>query len=219
MVSSNACSMMERRPRAPVLRLSALRAMAVRAVDAHPARRLPSRTASELLEQRVLRFGQDLDESSLVQLIERGDHRQAADQLGDQAELDQVFGPRLRRRVRPRRAGLGPDRGREADAGFSVRSRMTFSRPSKAPPTMNRMLVVSTWTKSWRVLAPALRRHRGHRASISFSRGLLHALARYVTRDGRVVGLARDLVDFIDVDDGALRLLDLVVAVPAAASG
>ncbi|CFW29922.1 Uncharacterised protein [Bordetella pertussis] len=32
---------------------------------------------------------------------------------------------------------------------FSVRSRMTFSRPSKAPPTMNRMLVVSTWTKSW----------------------------------------------------------------------
>lgn len=73
---------------------------------------------------------------------------------------------------------------------------------------------MSTWTKSWfGVLAPALRRHRGHRAFDQLQQGLLHALARYVTRDGRVVGLARDLVDFIDVDDGALRLLDLVVAV------
>ena len=32
---------------------------------------------------------------------------------------------------------------------FSVRPRMIFSRPSNAPPQMNRMLVVSTWTKSW----------------------------------------------------------------------
>src|ERR1041384_2904747 len=32
---------------------------------------------------------------------------------------------------------------------FSVRLRTIFSRPSKAPPQMKRMLVVSTWTKSW----------------------------------------------------------------------
>jgi hypothetical protein len=31
---------------------------------------------------------------------------------------------------------------------FSVRSVMTFSSPSNAPPQMNRMFVVSTWMKS-----------------------------------------------------------------------
>ena len=31
----------------------------------------------------------------------------------------------------------------------SERCRMIFSSPSNAPPQMNRMLVVSTWTKSW----------------------------------------------------------------------
>ncbi|KAG1533238.1 hypothetical protein G6F50_015938 [Rhizopus delemar] len=41
----------------------------------------------------------------------------------------------------------------------------------------------------------------------------MHALARDVAGDGRVVGLARNLVDFVDIDNGALRLLDFVVAV------
>ncbi len=41
----------------------------------------------------------------------------------------------------------------------------------------------------------------------------MHALARHVARDGRVVGLARDLVDLVDVDDGALGLFDFIVAV------
>jgi hypothetical protein len=62
------------------------------------------------------------------------------------------------------------------------------------------------------VLAPALRRHAGHGAFDQLQQRLLHALARHVARDGRVVGLARDLVDFVDVDDAALGPLDLVVA-------
>jgi hypothetical protein len=40
---------------------------------------------------------------------------------------------------------------------------------------------------------------------------LLHALARHVARDRRVVRLARDLVDLVDVDDPGLRLLDVEV--------
>jgi hypothetical protein len=32
---------------------------------------------------------------------------------------------------------------------FSVRLRTIFSSPSKAPPHTKRILVVSTWTKSW----------------------------------------------------------------------
>ena len=62
-----------------------------------------------------------------------------------------------------------------------------------------------------RVLAPALRRHRGDRPLEDLQQRLLHALARDVARDRRVVRLARDLVDLVDVDDPGLGLLDVEV--------
>src|SRR5690606_20982476 len=64
-----------------------------------------------------------------------------------------------------------------------------------------------------RVLAAALRRDVRDRALDDLEEGLLHALARDVTRDARVVALPRDLVDLVDVDDAALRALDVVVGV------
>ena len=62
-----------------------------------------------------------------------------------------------------------------------------------------------------RVLAPALRRHRRDRPLEDLQQRLLHALARHVARDRRVVRLARDLVDLVDVDDPGLGLLDVEV--------
>ena len=62
-----------------------------------------------------------------------------------------------------------------------------------------------------RVLAAALRRHRGDGALHDLQQRLLHALARDVAGDRRIVGLAADLVDLVDVDDAALRALDIVV--------
>ena len=64
-----------------------------------------------------------------------------------------------------------------------------------------------------RVLAAALGRHVADRALDDLEQRLLHALAGDVARDRRVVALARDLVDLVDVDDAALRLLDVVVGV------
>ena len=61
------------------------------------------------------------------------------------------------------------------------------------------------------VLAPALGRHRGGRPLEDLQQRLLDALARHVARDRRVVGLAGDLVDLVDVDDPRLGLLDVVV--------
>src|SRR4030095_6656027 len=63
-----------------------------------------------------------------------------------------------------------------------------------------------------RVLAAALRGYGGDRSLDQLEQRLLHALARHVARDRRIVGLARDLVDLIDVYDAALRLLHVVVA-------
>src|SRR5205823_12519058 len=39
-----------------------------------------------------------------------------------------------------------------------------------------------------------------------------HAFTGHVTGDRRVIRLARDLVDFVNVDNTGLRLLDVVVA-------
>ncbi len=64
-----------------------------------------------------------------------------------------------------------------------------------------------------RMLAAALGRHAGGRALDDLEQRLLHALAGHVAGDRRVVALARDLVDLVDVDDAALRLLDVVVGV------
>ena len=61
------------------------------------------------------------------------------------------------------------------------------------------------------MLAAALRRHGGDRAFHDLEQRLLHALARHVAGDRRVVGLAADLVDLVDIDDAALRPLDVVV--------
>ena len=61
------------------------------------------------------------------------------------------------------------------------------------------------------MLAAALRRHRRDGAFHDLEQRLLHALARHVAGDRGVVGLARDLVDLVDIDDAALRALDIVV--------
>ena len=94
-----------------------------------------------------------------------------------------------------------------------MRPSMIFSSPENAPPDdeqhvgrvdLDELLV--------RVLAPALRRHRGRRAFEDLQQRLLHALAGDVTGDRRVLALASDLVDLVDVDDAGLGLLDVVVS-------
>src|SRR2546422_7311846 len=57
-----------------------------------------------------------------------------------------------------------------------------------------------------RVLPPALGRHVGHRALEDLEQGLLDALARDVPCDRGVLGLARDLVDLVDIDRKSTRL-------------
>ena len=76
-----------------------------------------------LLDQRVLRLGQDLDQRILVEVLQRREHRQAADEFRDQAELQQVLrldlaedlaGAAVLRRID---LGAEADRGRRAAVG------------------------------------------------------------------------------------------------------
>ena len=61
------------------------------------------------------------------------------------------------------------------------------------------------------MLAAALRGNGSDRAFHDLEQGLLHAFTGDVAGDRGIVRLAADLVDFVDVDDAALRPLDIVV--------
>src|SRR3546814_5827347 len=61
------------------------------------------------------------------------------------------------------------------------------------------------------MLAPALRRHGGGGALHDLEERLLDALARDAAGDGGIVRLEADLVDLVDIDDAALRPLDVIV--------
>ena len=61
------------------------------------------------------------------------------------------------------------------------------------------------------MFAPALRRYIGNRTFNDFQQRLLHTLARNVARNRRTVGLAGNLVYFININDAALRLFNIII--------
>src|SRR4030095_15002442 len=60
-----------------------------------------------------------------------------------------------------------------------------------------------------RMLASTLRWHVGDPAFPALQECLLDALAGHVARDRRVLVLAADLIDLVDVDDALLALFDV----------
>src|SRR2546426_2014726 len=166
-----------------------------------------------LLDERVLGLGEDAHDVLLVEVVQGDDDRQAADELRDEAVLQEV----LRLQVLQ---GLGDD----LLLGPVVRR----AKPDRPPPDallddlleavesaaadeqdvgrvdLDEILV--------RVLPTALRGDIGHGALEDLQQRLLHAFAADVPRDRRVVRLARDLVDLVDVDDAALGAADVEVS-------
>src|SRR6185295_12426846 len=67
-----------------------------------------------LLDQRVLRFGQDLDERAFVQFVKHAADRQASHKLRNQAKPDQIFGLNGSQRL-CMAVGSGFDFGLEAE--------------------------------------------------------------------------------------------------------
>ena len=101
-----------------------------------------------LLAERVFRLGQDADEIVLAQSLQRGDDRQTADQLGDDAELQQIVGLDLLEQFAGMALFLLCTAFSNPMLRLPTRSSMIFSRPSNAPPQINRILLVSSWMNS-----------------------------------------------------------------------
>ncbi len=205
--------MIERRPRAPVSRSIALSAIASSESGAKTSSMSSkSKRRSNCLVERVLGLGQDRDQVLAAELVDRGEHRQPADELRDQAELHQVLGEHLTEQLADLALLLALHRRAEADAVAAdplldhlveLGERAAADEQDVRRVDGEELLVG--------MLAAALRGDRGGRALEDLEQRLLDALAGDVTRDRRVVGLARDLVDLVDVDDPRLRLLDVVV--------
>ena len=62
-----------------------------------------------------------------------------------------------------------------------------------------------------RMLPAALRRNIHDAAFKKFKHGLLHSLTRNITGNGRIVALARDLVDLVDEDNTPFSLGNIIV--------
>ena len=161
------------------------------------------------------------DERLLVELFERRDHRQTADELGDEAVLDEIFRLDFLEDVGAVRTRIHITHfGGETDAALlRAIHHDLLETGERAAADEEDVRGVDLQEFLLRVLAATLRRHRGNGAFDELEQRLLHAFARHVARDRRVVGLAGNLVDFVDVDDAGLRLLDVVVALLQGASG
>jgi hypothetical protein len=100
MVSSkHLFSRIVRRPRAPGAALERLAATAAARPRGTRVHAFHLEQLAVLLGQRVLRLDR-IRHRRLVEFLERRDHRQAADELGDQAELDQVLRLHVMQHVR-----------------------------------------------------------------------------------------------------------------------
>src|SRR5690606_25222585 len=168
-----------------------------------------------LLRQRVLRLGENLHERVLVELLERCDDRQTADELRNEPVLDQVLRLDVLQHLADVAARLlmALDLGDEPDPALlrAVQDHLLEARERTAADEQN-VRRIDLQELLLRMLAPALRRDRRNRALDQLEQRLLHAFARDIARDRRVIALARDLVDLVDVDDARLRLLDVVLA-------
>ena len=113
-----------------------------------------------LLHERVLRLGQDVDERLLVELVQRRDHRQATDELGDHAELEQVLGLHLAQQLPDLPLLLGLDLGAEADLPLADAPLDDLLEPDeRAAADEQDVRRVDLQELLLRVLAPALGRH------------------------------------------------------------
>ena len=116
MRSSISSSRMMRRPRAPDVALERLAGDRVeRLVGELELDPLELEDRLVLPDQAVLGLVEDAHQRRLVELLERRDHRQAADELGDQAVLDQVLGQHVLEQAGGLLLLLALDLGAEAE--------------------------------------------------------------------------------------------------------
>src|SRR6185312_17102977 len=135
--------------------------------------------APVLLRESVLRVREDGHERDLIQLIERRHHGKPADELRNEAVLDQVLRLHVVEEVAAVRSRIGRAHFRgKADAALlrAVEDDLLETRKGAAANEED-IAGVDLQEFLLRMLAAALRRHRGDGALDELQQRLLHALA------------------------------------------
>src|ERR1700733_4978513 len=165
-----------------------------------------------LFDERVLWFRQDLLQGVLIEILKGRDDGQTADKFGNEAKLQQIFRLNLAENLAcasiVRRLNLGGKANRRPLAARRDDSLETGKSPATNEQYVRR---VALQEFLFRMRAPALWRNARNRTLHDLEQLLLHAFARDVAGDRWIVGLTADLVDLVDVDDSALRPLDVIV--------
>ena len=87
-------------------------------------------------------------------------------------------------------------------------------QPNKCPATNEEnLLSVDLDVFLVRMFAAALGRDIARAALQNFQKRLLHSFAGHVTSDTHVIGLASNLIDFVDVNDANLRSFHVVIRI------
>ena len=212
--------MIERNPRAPVLRSIARLAIAASASSVKfSVRVLKLEQALVLFDQRILRLGQDRDQRVFVQVFKRGNHRQATDEFGDQTEFQQIFGLQFHEHLTNALESSSFDIGAKADRRALCHARDDLLKPCKCATTDEQDICrIDLQEFLLRMLAPALRRHEATVPSMIFSK----ACCTPSPDTSRVIDGLSDLrvilSTLVDIDDAALRAFDVVFGLPATAS-
>src|SRR5690606_27645642 len=144
--------------------------------------------ALELLHKRVLRLLQNLLQGLLVEVLERRHDRQAADELGDQTVLEQILGLHLAEHFARLAVFRRAYRRTEPDRRASPACGDDLVEAGKGTAADKQDIGrIDLQELLLRMLAAALRRNARDRAFHDLEQRLLHALARHVARDRRVV--------------------------------
>ena len=167
-----------------------------------------------MLDQRILRLREYLYQRGFVQFAECRNYRQTSDELRYQPEFDQVLGLYVAQYAGDTLAVvLTAHFGAKADAAFfGACANHFFQAIESATDNEQNIGGIDLHEFLIRMLASALRGHRSCSALNQLQQSLLHALARHVAGNRWVIRFARNFVDFVNVDDAALRLFNIVIA-------
>src|SRR6185437_9395279 len=165
-----------------------------------------------LFDERVLRLGQDPLQRILVEILEGRDDWQTADEFGNETEFQQILRLDLAKDFARAPVVGRLNLGGKADRGALAARRDDPLEAGKRPAANEQDIGrIDLQELLLGMLAAALGRNARNRALHDLEQRLLHAFARHVAGNRRIVGLAADLVDLVDVDDATLRPLDIVV--------
>ena len=147
-----------------------------------------------LLDEGVLRLGENADQCWFVEGLEADNHRQAADELGDEAKFEQVIVGDMRHELILAPGATEATRGLEAKADVVAGEALLdviFETFEGAATDEEDVRGVDLQEVLVGVLPTALWRDVGDAALDDLEEGLLDAFAGDIARDARVVALGQ----------------------------